>query len=263
MNPGTYLTFKAWCAGQGVRNGFYYQSIGRTLRRTRLDLSLRWDEREAKGTFYWVFGFFNVGWPGGEPGPDAYLYSAGGPTGHEAANMAQHDLQRMNDRGDNPFGLPLGYQMTLEDGMLAICGESPGMQFISLWDGLLFRMREAWAKTHGQPAPTPTGPWTLPGQQTPPAPVPGPIATPPPPPAPPAPVVVALPPLTPTALRILELEKIALAYAVNQRVGPELLGALSSWLITVRPVTMRMLRDLRLARKRAMGDPRAIPPEDL
>lgn len=239
-------TFKGWCIAYGCQRSLYIGSLDFKKHAVAWRPQYQWNGADLAGSYLLEFGYISTGNEAALPaGIDPGLLSKGtAASNHESGQMAQLTLNVV--LGPELFGLPPGYHFTIWDGQAAVVLEDPHNQGLCLWDGVLRQM--ILAKARPAPAPKPT-------------PAPAPLPTPPPVPAP-----MGLPPLTPSAWRILEIENRVVAFCLRMvpaswsslpLAPPVIETAIRGALFALRPISSLLLKTYR------RDDPRPMPLEDL
>ena len=255
------LNFKGWCIAYGCQRSLYIGSLDDRHDWAAWRPQYDYNGSDVAGTHLLEFGFIGTGNPAALPPgvPDSLLSKGTTASNHANALTSQITLQHV--LGPAAFGLPADYVFTVADGQRCVVLEDPKNQGLCLWDGVLRQM--ILAKAPPAPAPKPAPP-SLP------APLPAPAPAPAPQPAP-APAAQGLSPLTPAGLRVIELERVVVQFAIRlmpaswsslPTSGADLAACLQTALIPLRFLTIPLLKTWRRAAA-ATGDPRPMPLEDL
>lgn len=167
--------------------------------------------------------------------------AAGSRDNHNAAVDIPFDGQRWISEGR--FNLAPDYKLTIQDRL--------DLQYVAIGSQMAWAVLKNRWDTPAKP-PAPPGPLI----------VPPPVVTPPQPPVGPPADAQGLPPLTPAAARVIELEPLVARFALSLVPLSWPTVSFSAALTAIRPLSAELLRQWRRSRK-ALGDPRPIPPEDL
>jgi hypothetical protein len=204
-----------------------------------------WNGSESRGSYLARYGYINEGFHADDASQrayDPYLLTAGtrAPS-HVTAGQLVPILTALARHPSNPFNLvnPSTYQATIQDGQDCCVVQYAG---VTVYESIIIGLQIALL---GSPTPAP-------------APAPPPHLTPVPPPP-----IPTLPPLTPAAARVLEIERRVLLFLMDSGIAGAFplpltatVSAFSGCLLALRPLSVQCLKIARIRdpRPKPIGD---------